>query len=199
MDFKTMSNQEKSDLFKNKFKELVSLKNKLENIEKVEVEFSEIELDNGNILSFEGELAVGVAVSIIVDGETSPATDGEYKMKDGKTLVIADGKVAEIKEAETNDEAPAEEALEEEVATPDTELKAEVDALKAELEALKAQLSELFNTVNAIGETGEVAMKKVIELSAQPAAQPIETKKVNISNNTDEQKKSDLKERFNRL
>ena len=58
-----------------------------------------IATDKG-VLSIDGELAVGAAVTI--DGE--PAADGEYTAEDGSVIVVADGKVAEIKPAP----APAE-------------------------------------------------------------------------------------------
>ena len=60
-----------------------------------------IATDKG-VLSIDGELAVGAAVTI--DGE--PAADGEYTAEDGSVIVVADGKVAEIKPAA--EPAPAE-------------------------------------------------------------------------------------------
>lgn len=59
-----------------------------------------INTDKGT-LTYEGELAAGVAVTI--DG--APAPDGEYTAEDGRIIVVAGGVVTEIKDA-----APAEPA-----------------------------------------------------------------------------------------
>ena len=65
-----------------------------------------------NIEREEGEPQVGDAAS----------PDGEWVMDDGKTIVIADGVITEIKEPESEDD--------------------EVAALKAEIEQLKQQLND---------------------------------------------------------
>ena len=94
--------------------------------------------DKGDLL-FEGELAEGTEVFVAdEEGNRTPAEDGDYILEDGRTLKVAEGKVAEIVEAETptEEETPAEP---EEVAA----LKAENEALKAELESLKSQVEQL--------------------------------------------------------
>lgn len=52
------------------------------------------------ILYWDGEedLKEGDAVYIDVDGNQSPAEDGEYVTEDGKTIVVVDGKVSEIQD-----------------------------------------------------------------------------------------------------
>lgn len=65
--------------------------------------------------------------------------DGEHKMADGTTIVIADGVIAEIRPAE-----PAEEdetMTEEEVASTIAEMTKAIETLTAENESLKAQLA----------------------------------------------------------
>ena len=58
-----------------------------------------INTDKGT-LSYDGELEVGTAVSVTdEEGNTSPAPDGEYVAEDGRTIVVADGVVTEIKDA----------------------------------------------------------------------------------------------------
>jgi hypothetical protein len=94
--------------------------------------------DKGDPL-FEGELAEGTEVFVAdEEGNRTPAEDGDYILEDGRTLKVAEGKVAEIVEAETptEEETPAEP---EEVAA----LKAENEVLKAELESLKSQVEQL--------------------------------------------------------
>ena len=118
----------------------------------------------------DGELAEGYDVYMEQEDENGelqyvPVPDGEYRVED-KVIVIADGKVSEIKEETTvepeekpaeMEETPAPEAsadpTTEEVVTTDeepfdaekayAELKGMYDALKGEVESLKEQLGKL--------------------------------------------------------
>lgn len=65
--------------------------------------FEDVNTDKG-IITVDGDIAIDAAVFV---GE-NPAEDGEYALEDGRILVIADGKIAEIKEA------PVEEPVKEE-------------------------------------------------------------------------------------
>lgn len=64
--------------------------------------------------------------------------DGEYKMADGTTIVIADGVITEIKPAETEED---ETMTEEEVASTIAEMTEAIEKLTAENEDLKKQLN----------------------------------------------------------
>lgn len=67
-------------------------------------EFANVTTDKG-ILAWDGDddLKVGDAVFIEdADGNRTPAEDGDYKTDDNKTIVVADGKVSEIKDPETD-------------------------------------------------------------------------------------------------
>ena len=118
----------------------------------------------------DGELAEGYDVYMEQENENGeleyvPVPDGEYRVED-KVIVIADGKVSEIKEETTVEpeetpaqmeetpapEAPADPTTEEVVTTDEApfdpekayaELKDMYDALKGEVEALKEQLGKL--------------------------------------------------------
>ena len=118
----------------------------------------------------DGELAEGYDVYMEQEDENGelqyvPVPDGEYRVED-KVIVIADGKVSEIKEETTvePEEKPAEmeetpapeepaDPTNEEVVTTDeepfdaekayAELKGMYDALKGEVEVLKEQLGKL--------------------------------------------------------
>lgn len=78
-------------------------------------EFATITTDKG-ILGWDGDedLKVGDAVFIEdAEGNKTPAEDGEYTTDDNKVIVVAEGKVAEIKDAEVEAEDPkAEETTE---------------------------------------------------------------------------------------
>ena len=74
-------------------------------------EFGNIITDRG-ILAWDGDddLKAGDAVYIEdADGNRTPAEDGDYKTEDNKTIVIVDGKVAEIKDPEAEVEPATEE------------------------------------------------------------------------------------------
>ena len=117
----------------------------------------------------DGELAEGYDVYMEQEDENGelqyvPVPDGEYRVED-KIIVIADGKVSEIKEETTVEtetpaqmeetpapEAPADPTSEEVVTTDEepfdaekayAELKGMYDALKGEVEVLKEQLGKL--------------------------------------------------------
>ena len=71
-------------------------------------EFATITTDKG-ILGWDGDedLKVGDAVFIEdAEGNKTPAEDGEYTTDDNKVIVVAEGKVAEIKDVEVKEESP---------------------------------------------------------------------------------------------
>ena len=125
---------------------------------KLLLKFAEVETDKG-LLTYEGELVVGNEVFIEKDGELIPAEDGEYVAED-KTIVVKDGKIAEIVEINKENEQPAPEEgvmIEgEDVENPtDNTIKedekdikiAELEAVIAEkdneIESLKAEIEEM--------------------------------------------------------
>lgn len=147
-----------------------------------QVNLAQMKLEDGITIieaeSFEPEFSVGI---VTADGIV-PLPVGEYKMEDGKILVVAiEGIIAEIKEAEV-EEAPAEEApvveveVEAETQAPQpkrivesvsketffaeieklrTELSAQISEVKAENEALKAEKEALEVKLNAQEEGAE--------------------------------------------
>lgn len=139
----------------------------------LEEEFGKVTTDKG-ILVWDGDddLKEGDEVKIEEEGELIAPEDGDYTTSDAKVIVVVDGKVAEIKDAEAEvapeepeaepeaEETPEVEAEEMPIEEPAPEadpkderiaeleaendaLKAENDALKAELEALKGEAEEL--------------------------------------------------------
>ena len=83
------------------------MKFKLLRLARMVLKLAEVETDKGTLI-YEGELAEGVEVFVEKEGEIVPAEDGEY-VAEGKTIVVVEGKVTEIKEAE--EETPAEETV----------------------------------------------------------------------------------------
>ena len=119
----------------------------------------------------DGELAEGYEVYMEQENENGeleyvPVPDGQYRVED-KTIVVAEGKVSEIREETTVEpeeepaqmeetpaapEAPADPTTEEIITEPEepfnaekayAELKSMYDALKGEVEVLKEQLGKL--------------------------------------------------------
>ena len=125
------------------------------------MKFAEVETDKG-LLTYEGELVVGNEVFIEKDGELIPAEDGEYVAED-KTIVVKDGKIAEIVEVNKEDEQPVPEeevmiegeenpSPEEGVVEDEKDIRikelegiiaekdSEIESLKAEIEEMKTKL-----------------------------------------------------------
>ena len=112
------------------------------------MKFAEVETDKG-LLTYEGELVVGNEVFIEKDGELIPAEDGEYVAED-KTIVVKDGKIAEIVEVNTEDEQPVPiEGEDVENPTDNTIKEDEKDVKIAELEAVIAEKDKEIESLKA--------------------------------------------------
>ena len=154
----------------------MNIKNKMKLLFKsIFTQFGSVVSEEGQqiIWDQDGELTEGYEVYMEVEDENGelqyvPVPDGEYKI-DNKTIVVAEGKVSEIRVEEKPAEEPAEEPAQmeetpavpeapadpttEEVVTTDeapfdpekayAELKSMYDALKGEVEVLKEQLGKL--------------------------------------------------------
>lgn len=131
--------------------------------EEAPVEMASKATDKGELF-WEGDedLKAGDEVFVETEGERQPAPDGEYATEDGKVIVVVDGKVAEIKDAEA-EVAPAEEPSEE-VA----ELRRQVAALKKELAELKAKpmAQPAHEEVKASSVPGKTGIKGLDRLAA---------------------------------
>ena len=141
-------------------------------LQKLLLQFGEVSTDKG-LLEYTGEELV-VGAEVFIDG--NPAPDGEYKIAEDKVIVVADGKVAEIKEpapepepepAPETPEVPVE-AAEEDLVKVIEPLVNEINAVKAELEAVKSRLAEIES--------------KLQEDAAKPADEVFSTQNGNRSN-----------------
>ena len=86
-------------------------------------EFANVTTDKG-ILAWDGDddLKVGDQVYIEdAEGNRTPAEDGDYKTDDNKTIVVADGKVSEIKDPEVDVEPTEGDGGEQELASVKTD------------------------------------------------------------------------------
>lgn len=154
--------------FKTK-QEKMSLKTKFL---KALLKLGEVQTDKG-IIYWAGEEDLKAGDEVFNESY-EPLADGEYEIEDGKTIVVVEGKVAEIRDpkAEVSDE-PQEEQFEEEVVPEEQveEVKEEVRDLGQELDDLKAELEEVKRALEAIKEQ-----------LAEPVAEPVaeEFKKTNV-------------------
>jgi hypothetical protein len=127
-----------------------------------EVKLAQMRLEDGTTVLEAESFEAGMEVFIVTEEGNVPLEVGEYTLEDGKILVVMEqGIIAEVKEAEVEEmpeeEAPvAEEApVEENMSTEERQPKktiesiiketlfSEVEAIKKENEELKAELSAL--------------------------------------------------------
>ena len=152
-------------------------------------------------IQFDGEtLEVGTPVFLIADDEEKvQLADGTYKIDDAGEIVVKDGLVESMTEAE------AEEVVDEEVVeevAPDAELAEEdevIEEVKADEESMKVIKEILDDMFKAYAESMEIKMsaldtkletltsknvelkKQLVKLSAQPSVKPISSQPKQVS------------------
>lgn len=130
-------------------------------LRKMLAEFGEISTDKG-VLVWNGDedLKEGDAVhSVDEDGNDVKVEDGDYRTEDGKIIVVADGKVVEIKDDE------AEVAPEGEVTEEPKEPK---EGVEAEEDEKDLKIKELEDVIKAKDEEIEILKARIAELEAEP-------------------------------
>ena len=184
---KNNNKEEKKD---NSFMKIKSIKEALKAMIR-QMEFSTATSDKGVIgWDVDGEIEVGVEVYIVDEnGDRQPIEDGDYVLEDGRTVVVKDSKVEEIKEkaeeeeptveptteetkVEENEEKeePKEDEKEDEVENPDGEEEKDNTAI----EELRKEVNELYDLVDTL-------TKRIEELENKPAAQPVQEDFKNVS------------------
>lgn len=106
-------------------------------------------------LNEEDNLKVGI--NVLIDGST--AEDGNYTLKDGRTIVVVDGKVSEIKEEKEDEEEEA-----------SAKFKAQLDVLSNEIKGIKednADLIKLNETLKEANAKMVSALEKVTEFQSK--------------------------------
>ena len=172
VESKLEMNNNKTEESEHQNKNNISLMSKLkEKIKALLMQYAAVSTDKGNLIYNTDMLEVGSEVFVEDEnGENVPAADGEYMLEDGRTVVVAEGKVTEIKEKE---EAPAEPEMkpaeEQMVDETPAETPAEpaapaenekVTALEERVATLESQLADV--------------IAKLAEIQTTPAAAPIE-------------------------
>lgn len=136
------------------------------------VEMGEVSTDKG-ILVWDGDedIKVGDAVKgVDEEGNDIEVADGDYTTEDGKVIVVAEGKVTEIKEPE---EMPVEEPTEEEkpIEAEDEPTEEPTEPVEDEKDA---RIKELEEEIKAKDAEIEELKAKIAELENEPAAKPAE-------------------------
>jgi hypothetical protein len=159
-----------------------SLINQIKTLLGMEVKLEQMMLADGVTVleadSFEAEMEI---VIVTEDDQKIPVPVGEYEMEDGRILVVeTEGIISEMKEMETEVEAPE---VEEEVEV-ETEKKEEMETAKAapkktiesvvketffaEIEALKTENETLKAELAKINEVTETELSEVKPISFNP-------------------------------
>jgi len=174
-----------------KFAKLI--KDSFEGEEPTNEEMATVATDAGLELNYEGELAVGTTLTVVVDGENVPAPEGAHSLTgelEGVNVVVdADGVVVEIideREApeENNEEPKPEEENHEEVESALAEvaeaMTAQLKAVKDENETLKVALQSAEDLAQSQKEEMETKLAEMFEriekLEKQPTVEPTKKK-----------------------
>jgi len=180
-----------------------SILNKVRELLGMEVKLGTRKLDDGVTTIEAEEFEAGFQVVIVTEDEQKiPLPVGEYKLEDGLVLVVTEeGVIAEIKEAEAEEEVIEEEAKKEEEYEEEVEASveakpikktvesivketffSEMEALKKENEELKSELEKFSKVENnentneeVVVESTEETKEEVVELTkeVEAAAKPI--------------------------
>ena len=137
------------------------------------VKLAEIVTDKETLIFDAEELAEGVEVFIKREEEIVPAEDGEYTSEDGRIIVVAEGKVTEIKEVEKEKVEVEAEVIVEPTDAP-VEVEVEDDELKRKMEEITGALTEILNSIAALEGRIDDINERVTKLEKEPIADPVE-------------------------
>lgn len=159
------------------------MNSKLLKLARMVMHLSEIKTNKGELIS---ETVIEVGSEVFIEDANDmlvPAPDGEYVTQDEVTIVVADGKVVEIREKEQKEqpteEQPVEEPVEEPLAEEPVEEQPtdEPDEKDAEIAKLQAQIEEL-NSIIAEKDEEIGKLKAELEKSdSQPAEEQLKSQK----------------------
>ena len=163
------------------------MNSKLYKLAKMVLNLAQIKTNKGELIS---ETVIEVGSEVFIEDANDmlvPAPDGEYVTQDEVTLVVADGKVVEIREKETEeapvdeqpvDEQPVEEPLAEEpVEEQPVDEPAQPDERDQRIAELEAQIEELNNII--VQKDEEIGkLKSELEKSdSRPAEEQLKSQK----------------------
>lgn len=164
------------------------MNSKLYKLAKMVLNLAQIKTNKGELIS---ETVIEVGSEVFIEDTNDmlvAAPDGEYVTQDEVTIVVADGKVVEIREKEQEeapaeeqpmDEQPVEEALAEEQPTEEqpTEEPVQPDEKDKRIAELEAQIEELNNIIVQKDELIGELRKKLEETDSKPAEEQLKSQK----------------------
>lgn len=144
----------------------------------VEEKFMSVKTVDGKVLNLEGEIEVGTPATMVVDGQTVPAPEGEHTLEDGTKILITNGTVAMITPAAAEEAVMGEPKPEEEV-DKFSNLESGLASLVSRIEALEAKLTaqatfatkEDFTAVKTVTDEMYNVLKGLVET---PAVSPVQ-------------------------
>lgn len=159
------------------------MNSKLYKLAKMILNLAQIKTNKGELIS---ETVIEVGSEVFIEDANDmlvAAPDGEYVTQDEVTIVVADGKVAEIREKEPEEqpteEQPTEQPLAEEQPTEEQEpeQEPEADPKDEEIARLQAQIEELNNII--VSKDEEIGrLKAELEKSdSRPAEEQLKSQK----------------------
>ena len=149
-----------------------------------EVKLESMKLENGTVIEAEA-FEANQEVFIVTEDERIALPVGEYELEDGRMLIVAEeGVIAEVRDANEEEEAPAEEPAQEEVVEEVEQAEEEKEeemayATKEELTAAMDELKGMIDEIKAMmspkeEEMSEEVVEEQVEMSTdEPAAKPI--------------------------
>lgn len=149
-----------------------------------EVKLESMKLENGTVIEAEA-FEANQEVFIVTEDERIAVPIGEYELEDGRMLIVAEeGVIAEVRDANEEEEAPAEEPAQEEVVEEVEQAEEEKEeemayATKEELTAAMDELKGMIDEIKAMmspkeEEMSEEVVEEQVEMSTdEPAAKPI--------------------------
>ena len=163
------------------------MNSKLLKLARMVMHLSEVKTNKGELIS---ETVIEVGSEVFIEDANDmlvPAPDGEYVTQDEVTIVVADGKVVEIREKETEeapveeqpmDEQPVEEPLAEEPAEEQPmDEPAQPDERDQRIAELEAQIEELNNIIVQKDELIGELRKQLEETDTKPAEEQLKSQK----------------------
>ena len=163
------------------------MNSKLLKLARMVMNLSEVKTNKGELIS---ETVIEVGSEVFIEDANDmlvPAPDGEYVTQDEVTLVVADGKVIEIREKEVEeapveeqpmDEQPVEEPLAEEpVEEQPTEEAPVEDQKDKRIAEVEAQIDELNQVIVEKDELIGELRKQLEETDTKPAEEQLKSQK----------------------
>lgn len=162
------------------------MNSKLLKLARMVMNLSEIKTNKGELIS---ETVIEVGSEVFIEDANDmlvPAPDGEYVTQDEVTIVVADGKVVEIREKEQEEqpteeqpvEQPVEEPLvEEPVEEQPMDEPAQPDEKDKRIAELEAQIEELNQVIVEKDELIGELRKKLEETDSKPAEEQLKSQK----------------------